>query len=201
MLSRIARKGVQLTTKEKGDALEQRVALLLTKDGKWAVRHNVQLRDSHGNLSQVDVCYGLFYRRYIECKNYAPSRPVGLEEVSKFKAVLELNGISASRGMVVTTGRFSPRCSTIGLKCVDGAQLNLWEERVRQRWIRRAFRICAMLIVACAMIEHTPALITFLCFVEAKRWSITSWVDYRGTEAVLRRVHAVWVAWKATWTS
>jgi hypothetical protein len=52
----------------------------------------VILRDSHGNISEIDVIAGTFFKTYVECKNYSGSVP--LEAVAKFKEVLSLNGIT-----------------------------------------------------------------------------------------------------------
>lgn len=80
------------TTKEKGDRLEKRVEDLYRKMGKFNVTRNVVLKDGYGNISQIDVTYGIFFKKYIECKNYTGT--VALENVAKFKEVLLLNGIS-----------------------------------------------------------------------------------------------------------
>ncbi len=61
----------------------------------------------------------------MECKNY--NHPVPLEMVAKFKEVLKLNGISPSRGIFITTNTFAPRCTTIGIKTLDGKQLRRLE--------------------------------------------------------------------------
>jgi hypothetical protein len=65
------------TTKQRGYNLEGRVARMFRRMGKYNIRQNVMVRDSNGNLSEFDVTYGYFFRRYIECKNY--THPVGLE--------------------------------------------------------------------------------------------------------------------------
>lgn len=143
------------TTKAKGDALELRVARVLARSGAWRVRRNVILRDRHGHASQIDVCCGLFSVRYYECKNVA--RPVGLEDVAKFKSVLELNGIPASRGTVVTAGRFSPRCATIGIACIDGEGLCSWERHARWTWgARRAAVLLVLVLLVSAGLEAAP---------------------------------------------
>jgi hypothetical protein len=86
--------------------------------------------------------------------------------------VLELNKIPLSRGLFVTTSKFSPRARTIGVKCFDSDQLNQWE-RYAQRvfYVRRfLFRLISMtlffaigLITAVAvsplLVERYPFLI------------------------------------------
>ena len=38
------------------------------------------LKDSNGNRSEIDVVFGaLWWKRYVECKNYADTHPVPLE--------------------------------------------------------------------------------------------------------------------------
>ncbi len=73
-----------MTSKDKGDALENRVVRLYKNLGHLFVRKNVILKDYNGNISQIDVRAGPpFLREYIECKNYTGSVP--LEAVAKFK--------------------------------------------------------------------------------------------------------------------
>jgi hypothetical protein len=90
--------------KVKGDQLEYRIVKLYKNLGKWNVRHDVTIVDKFGNKSQIDVTYGLFFRKYIECKNY--SGPVPLEMVAKFKEVLILNNIPVRRGIFITTSTY-----------------------------------------------------------------------------------------------
>lgn len=128
-----------VTTKQKGDALEIQVERILRREGRWRVRRNVELRDSHGNRSQIDVMYGLFRRRYVECKNYSSEHKVPLDDVAKFKEVLRLNGISPSRGLFVTTSGFTPRALTTGISTIDGDQLKAWEKASRRGAAFRRF--------------------------------------------------------------
>lgn len=83
--------------------------------GKWNVKRNLTLIDKFGNISQIDVRYGLFFKKYIECKNYS-GKPVPLEDVAKFKEVLKLNNIPISRGIFITTSYYVPRASTSFIK-------------------------------------------------------------------------------------
>ena len=76
-----------LTSKEKGNELEERVCNILKRYGHWNVRKNVIIKDVRGDRSEFDVTFGLFYTCYIECKNYE-SKSVSLAEVAKFKEVL-----------------------------------------------------------------------------------------------------------------
>ena len=111
---------------------------ILVAEGRINVRTNVMLRDRNGNLSEVDVACGFSSppwswvvptrTMYIECKEYAASNPVSLDAVAKFKEVLILNNIPAHRGLVVTTSRFSPRATTIGVPTMNGEQLKVWEK-------------------------------------------------------------------------
>lgn len=117
-----------------GRGLEERIARALERVPLHRpVLRNVVLRDAHGNRSEIDVAYGpAWRRRFVECKAYHGSgASVGLEEVAKFKAVLALNGISARRGLFITTSTFSPRAGTIGVRTLDGAGLVAWERRLR----------------------------------------------------------------------
>ena len=123
--------------KAKGDALELRVAAIARLLGHAEVRRNVVLRDAHGNRSEADVIFGRFFPTYVECKNYHAGATVGLEEVAKWRAVLELNGVPLQRGLFVTTARFSPRATTIGVRTLDGAQLDAWERSARLAARRR----------------------------------------------------------------
>jgi hypothetical protein len=126
-------------SKEKGDQFEKRVQRLLQRAGKWRVRRDVVLRDKFGNISQIDLTYGLLRTTYVECKNY--SGPVPLEMVAKFKEVLALNNVPLSRGLFVTSSNYVPRATTIGVRTIDGNELNQWEKSVRGRWlVRRSFQ-------------------------------------------------------------
>lgn len=187
------------TTKAKGDALELRLARLLARSGAWRVRRNVILRDAHGHISEIDVAAGLFFVRYYECKNYAPGHPVGLEDVAKFKAVLELNGIPASRGTVVTSGRFSPRCATIGVPCVDGDALRAWERRAARtrllRWTVAAGLAAA--IVGAAVLEFAAPLAAALHGSALD--DALARAGLPGAPAALLTWNVEWRRWKAAW--
>jgi hypothetical protein len=90
-----------------GDELEDRVAQMYSRFQKWGVTKNVIMKDRFGNISEIDVRYGILRKYYIECKNYG-SKPVPLSDVAKFRAVLELNGISLSRYVSLLRSSFVP---------------------------------------------------------------------------------------------
>jgi hypothetical protein len=127
----------------RGKQLEDRVARILNAEGRGKVTTNVILRDSFGNRSEIDVVCGRIFKTYIECKNYS-RRTIPLEDVAKFKSVLELNGIPLSRGMLVAQGEFTPRSRTIGIRCVNGTELDAWEKRAMTAGRRRRVRLVAI---------------------------------------------------------
>lgn len=116
-----------LTSKQRGDQLELRVASMFKKMLKLNVQRHQILRDHHGNISEIDVTYGYFFKKYIECKNF--TGPVPLEYVAKFNEVLKLNRIPPSKGIFITTSYYTPRATTIGIKTIDGEQLKSLEKR------------------------------------------------------------------------
>lgn len=95
--------------------------------GKWNVKRSVRIRDGFGNMSEIDITYGVLRRyppatcptiralvnyvrsRYIECKAYNSEHLVPLSDVAKFKEVLQLNGISPRKGYFITTSDYVPR--------------------------------------------------------------------------------------------
>lgn len=79
-----------------GHKFEQRVADHFRRSGRFNVRQSVILTDRYGDKSEIDVMYGLFWKRYIECKTYS-SKLVPLSDVAKFKEVLQLNKIPIER--------------------------------------------------------------------------------------------------------
>jgi len=111
---------------KKGLRFERRVEKCFKRLGYWNVKRDVVLVDRFRNRSQIDLTYGLFWKTYVECKNYA--EPVALEKVAKFKEVLLLNGISPRRGVFITTSTYVPRARTIGIKTIDGDQLKRIEK-------------------------------------------------------------------------
>ena len=133
------------TNREKGIALEKRVENILRQEGRHNIKRNVVLIDRHGNRSEIDVTYDQYPswfpfvtgRKYVECKNYSGSVP--LEDVAKFKAVLELNRIRTSNGIFVTTSKFTPRCYSHaeGMECIDGEALAIWEKKAQSKRMKR----------------------------------------------------------------
>ncbi|GAM27480.1 hypothetical protein SAMD00019534_106560, partial [Acytostelium subglobosum LB1] len=115
------------TSKEVGDRFEARVVKMLHNRMCFNIKRNVMVRDHNGNLSEIDIVYGLFRPTYVECKNY--QLPVPLKDVAKFKEVLRLNGVSPRRGLFITSSSYTPRATTIGIRTVDGEQL-----RRMERW-------------------------------------------------------------------
>lgn len=79
-----------------GHKFEERVARHFKTAGKFNVKQSVILTDRFGDKSEIDVVYGLFFKRYIECKTYS-SKLVPLSDVAKFKEVLQLNKIPIER--------------------------------------------------------------------------------------------------------
>jgi len=114
--------------KIKGDLLEKRVERLFKRLWKLNVKRDVTVTDKFGNKSQIDVMYGLFFKTFIECKNYT-GHLVPLEDVAKFKEVLHLNDIPLNRGIFVTTSGYVPRALTIGIRTIDGNQLRALEKQ------------------------------------------------------------------------
>ena len=127
---------VAKTTVDAGKQLEERVAKMLHKRGHINIKMNQRIKDKNGNWSEFDIVYGWPIKHYVECKNY--SHPVKLEMVAKFKVkfvffryfqeVLRLHHIPRSRGLFVTTSTYTPRATTIGITCIDGAGLERLEK-------------------------------------------------------------------------
>ena len=133
---------ISKTTVDAGKALEDRVARMLKKRGHICIKQNQRVKDSYGNWSEFDIVYGWPIKHYVECKNY--SHPVKLEMVAKFKEVLRLHRIPKSRGLFVTTSTYTPRATTIGIMCIDGAGLQRLEQTASTAIIMKAliFVIC-----------------------------------------------------------
>ena len=72
--------GRHATAKAKGVSFENRVVRYFKGQGEWNVRRSVFLTDKHGNRSEIDVVFGaLWWKRYVECKNYGVGHSVPLE--------------------------------------------------------------------------------------------------------------------------
>jgi len=83
----------------------------------------------YGCCTEIDVVTGWVFKTYVECKKY-DSKSVPLEDVAKFKEVLRMNGISSRRGLFVTNSKYSPRATEVGIRTIDGMQL----DALRSRW-------------------------------------------------------------------
>lgn len=83
-------------TTDVGRNFEDRVAQYFRTSLKFNVKKNVVLRDRFGNKSEIDIVYGIFFKRYVECKAYS-NKIVPLHDVAKFKEVLLMNDIPLSR--------------------------------------------------------------------------------------------------------
>ena len=146
------------TNKSVGDVLEARVAAALRRRG-YTVRRNVQVRDRHGNRSEIDVIGESTFRTvYVECKNWAA--PVPIDSVAKFKAVLELNDLPLRQGLFIATSGYGPRATRLGVKTLDGAQFAEWEAAShRIGWMRAAARVFLLTggIAVGALVLLSPA--------------------------------------------
>lgn len=147
----------QWLARNRGLQLEQRVVRLFKRRGAWNVRRSVRVKDPHGNMSEIDVIAGVGpFKTYVECKNYSDQR-VPLEDVAKFSAVLNLNGIPLSRGLFITTSTYVPRARTIGIRTVDGAELLALERSAwRVALLRYSLYAVALLVPTAAVVaEYT----------------------------------------------
>ncbi|EGG16371.1 putative transmembrane protein [Cavenderia fasciculata] len=111
--------------KEKGMRFEERVATMLSNRLEANIKRNVTLIDKRGNRSEIDIVYGIFFKTYVECKDY--SVPVPLKDVAKFKEVLRLNNIGIGRGLFIASGDYVPRAKFVDIKLLDGDQLRRQE--------------------------------------------------------------------------
>jgi hypothetical protein len=59
-----------MSAQDRGLAFEKEVERLFKRLGHWRVKRNITLKDSHGNISQIDLAFGLWRRTYVECKCY-----------------------------------------------------------------------------------------------------------------------------------
>jgi restriction endonuclease Mrr len=141
---------LKMSSHKKGLSFEKRIVKMFKRLGYWNVKHNVTLRDKFGNISQIDLTFGLFRTFYVECKAYENS--VKLEEVAKFKEVLNLNGIPLSRGIFITTSSFVPRAKTIGVKTIDGVELKELEKKSKRKSRTKFVILC---LILCFMVYAT----------------------------------------------
>jgi hypothetical protein len=114
----------------KGKEFELRVKRIYQNLGKFNVKHDVKLYDKNGNESQIDVVYGLFFKTYIECKNY--SKTIKVDPVSKFMSVLQINRIPLHRGIFITSSdyvdRIKDNSQVFKIKIINGEELNQLEK-------------------------------------------------------------------------
>jgi len=161
--------GNEQTSKEKGDALEIRVQNLCKRMGKWNVKRDLTLKDKNGNISQIDVRYGIFFKTYIECKNYS-SHPVPLSDVAKFKEVLTLNNIPYRNGLFITTSYYVPRATTIGIKTVDGKQLVRMEKRaIYVRFSRYLIYLLLLLGIVFTVLDYKSSNMGFKAWFKKRK--------------------------------
>ncbi|KAN0048151.1 hypothetical protein ACTA71_002546 [Dictyostelium dimigraforme] len=136
--------------KKKGMDFEGRVVKMLESRLCFNIKRNVVLKDKHNNRSEIDIVYGIFFKRYIECKCYDNS-PVPLEDVAKFKEVLSLNNISIRRGLFFTSSIYVPRATKIGIQTIDGDQLRKMELRSPFIGILKFVFYCAVFTGFCGL--------------------------------------------------
>lgn len=118
----------------KGELLERKVAKALKKAGKHNIKTNLLIYDKNRNRSEIDIRYGLIFRKYVECKNYDGQVP--LEMVTKFKEVLKQNKIPLRKGIFVNAnGDYSPRCYNARIKLYSFKQFE--KKLTFQKWRRR----------------------------------------------------------------
>eukprot|EP00939_MAST-03C_sp_MAST-3C-sp1_P001206 g1206.t1 len=116
-----------------GNRFEERVTKMFRMLGKKNIRRNVLLADSRGHRSEIDITFGRVVKTYVECKFYS-SQPVPLKDVAKFKEVLLQNKIPVSAGLFVTNSTYVPRAYGVGIRLVDGVELEKWESRGIRRF-------------------------------------------------------------------
>jgi len=119
------------------------------------VRTIIPLNHYGNNARQnLAVTYGRFFKTYVECKSYT-NRSVPLSDVAKFKEVLVQNNISPSAGLFVSNGPYVPRAYQVGIRLVDGKELQQWERRARWNYFFwRPVRICVGLGVTFVVADH-----------------------------------------------
>jgi hypothetical protein len=90
-----------------GIAFEHYILELYKK--KKQLRHNITFKTEENIRIQIDLTYNyLFYTKFIECK-YKEKAKVGLEEVAKFSAQLELLEIPTKYGEIITNSYYTKR--------------------------------------------------------------------------------------------
>ena len=98
---------------DNGRKFELYVAQLYRDLDKNNVKHDktISIAKKNKTKAQIDIIYTSFFiKHYVECKYHDNSNSkVGLEEVSKFNAVLELMDIVSWRGEMITNTDYTLR--------------------------------------------------------------------------------------------
>ncbi|KAK5580693.1 hypothetical protein RB653_000717 [Dictyostelium firmibasis] len=143
-------KSLANSNKKKGMKFEERIEKMFEGRLCFNIKRNVILKDKNGNTSEIDIVYGIFFKKYIECKCYDHS-PVPLKDVAKFKEVLSLNNINIANGMFITSNYYVPRATTIGIQTIDGIELKKMEMRTPFIGILKFFLYSAGFIGFCGL--------------------------------------------------
>ncbi len=110
-----------ITTKALGNTLEDNVALIFEKMG-----YDVKVRQRYSTQSgtaEIDILLIRGGRkRGVECKNYGPSRQIGIKELRDFKGRLEQVGILS--GLFVTNTSFSGEAE----QYADSTGIETWDK-------------------------------------------------------------------------
>ncbi|MBU0665956.1 MAG: restriction endonuclease [Nanoarchaeota archaeon] len=101
-----------MKSQEKGFVFEKFIVEMLKDLGKKNIQHNQQKKKKRifgeDLRFQIDITYGVFRKHYVECK-YKEKNNVGLEDVAKFRSVLEIMEIPYNRGLMVTNKYYTER--------------------------------------------------------------------------------------------
>lgn len=101
---------------EIGDKFEKFVANIYFNLDKYNIKKNVVLVKKNKKkkvCSEFDVVFGIFSKKYIECK-YKLNSKVSANEVAFFAEKLKLHNISTFRGIFITNSYFTNRAISIG---------------------------------------------------------------------------------------
>lgn len=130
--------------------------------------------------SEIDLSYGIFFKRYVECKNYG-SKSVGLEDVAKFKEVLRLHSIPPRRGLFITTSTYSPRAHHVGVPLIDGKRLDRWEKQARviqlMRWFVRGSIAIAVALFCLPAVLDEPRVAPHIGLTDDQQYDIRADMD------------------------
>jgi len=130
-----------------GKSFENEIVQLYRHLGRLYVTHDRVIDVStnlHSMRVQMDITYEtIFGRRYVECKYY--NGAVGLDEVAKFSAQLDLLKVSGRMGEVVTNSYFVQRAygyaKKKGIILIDGEKLDLMRRNASYK--KKVFGYCA----------------------------------------------------------